>query len=169
MRRRCHSRVRLRALSLLELMVYIAVLMVILSLSYAALYRTTDTTKHLGRNAQDISRALRAGERWREDIRSATAAIEFDPGAAQVSIKIPRKDGVVRYTFRDGACWREASGRSDPERLLDRVRNSQFLAETRSLLACWRWELELEPSLAKAHMKPLFTFIALAGVGAPTP
>ena len=158
-----------RGLSLLELMVYISVFIVILGISYASLYRTTDTTKHLGRNAHDISRALRAGERWRQDVRSATGAIELDRSASSVAIKIPTKDGVIRYTFRDGVCWRESQGRSDPEKFVDRVRDSQFISEKRSSLSCWRWELELEPSRTHASMKPLFTFIAPSGVRDQSP
>ena len=63
-----------RGYSLIECLVYIAVLAVVLNLSFVAYYRYDQHTHSLRRNADDITRALRAGERWREDVRTASAS-----------------------------------------------------------------------------------------------
>ena len=56
---------------LIEALVYIAVVFVVLGAGYEALYRCIDSSITLRRNADDITNALHAGERWRADVRLA--------------------------------------------------------------------------------------------------
>ncbi len=60
-------------MSLLECLVYVAVLFVIFAVAGPAHVRVLDHTRQMRRVAADIARALDAGERWRADVRAATA------------------------------------------------------------------------------------------------
>lgn len=148
--------------SLLEMLVYMAVLLVVMTIAFAAYYRTSDTTRQIGRNADDITRALHAGERWRSDVRSAISALRVDENGGNPVLHVPCRAGGVRYWFRESAFWREADGDPHPQRVLDQVAASRFVAETRSGVMAWRWELELVSPRRHAVVKPLFTFLAAA-------
>ena len=55
---------------------------------YAAMYRCIDSSIALRRNADDITSALHAGERWRADVRSATNQSAWKsrmPGSSSIS------------------------------------------------------------------------------------
>jgi len=146
-----------RGYTLLECLVYIAVLAVVLNLSFAAFFRYTKHAHDLHRNADDIASALRAGERWREDVRASTAP----PHAVENGIAIPQRSNVVTYVFTDGAIWRRTS-RSRVQ-VLDRVKVSVMLDDSRPHVNAWRWELELASPQKAIRVRPLFSFIAVAG------
>lgn len=148
--------------SLLEMLVYMAVLLVLMTIAFGAYYRTSDTTRQIGRNADDITRALHAGERWRSDVRSAVGALRIDENGGNPIFHVPCRAGDVRYWFREGSFWREADGDPHPLRVLDQVAASRFVAETRAGVVAWRWELELVSPRRHAVVKPLFTFLAAA-------
>ena len=59
-----------RGISIIECLVYGFVLLVLLGVAYCAFYRCVENSYTLRRNAEDIATALRAGERWRADVRS---------------------------------------------------------------------------------------------------
>ena len=56
---------------LVDCLVYLAIWVVVVGLAFSAFYRCMSYSKNLARNADDIARALKAGERWREDVRAA--------------------------------------------------------------------------------------------------
>ena len=64
-----------RGYLLIEALVYIAVVVTLLGVAYAAMYRCVDRSFALRRNADDITSALHAGERWRADVRAATSRV----------------------------------------------------------------------------------------------
>ena len=146
-----------RGYSLIECLVYIAVLAVVLNLSFSAYYRYDLHTRSLRRNADDITRALRAGERWREDVRTATAP----PHVIANGLAIPQSTGEVAYTFADNAIWRQI-GTSRVSVLKD-VKASAMLDDPRPRIKAWRWELELASPGKAVLVRPLFSFIALPG------
>src|SRR5512137_1852725 len=67
---------RLAGYLLTEALVYISVVVVILGIGYAAMYRSIRYSLDLRRSAEDISKALNVGERWRDDIRAANIRID---------------------------------------------------------------------------------------------
>ena len=146
-----------RAYTLIEMLVYIAVLAVVLTLSYAAYYRYDLYTRDLRRNADDIVRTMRAGERWRDDVRNATAP----PHAIENGVAIPHQSGEIDYVFADGTVWRQVAG-------VRSIALRQVKASTISLDHCqhvdaWRWELELTSPKKRVLLRPLFTFTAVPG------
>src|ERR1041384_5004380 len=62
---------RVQGYLMVEALVYIGVVFVVLGVGYAALYRCIDNSAVMRRTANDITKAMHAGERWRADVRAA--------------------------------------------------------------------------------------------------
>jgi hypothetical protein len=154
-----------RGITLIECLVYIALVFVVLGLATTAFYRCFDNMKALRRNADDITTALHAGELWREDIRAATRPVTFD-AAAQI-LRLPRSDREVAYQFSEAQILRRASADAPWIVLLSRVEKSQMQTDARPQVTAWRWELELKTLRQPATVRPLFTFTAVPGAQIP--
>jgi Tfp pilus assembly protein PilE len=141
-----------RGYSLLECLVYIAVLAVVLDLSFTAYYRYDQHTRNLRRNTDDIVRTMHAGERWREDIRTAIAP----PRAIENGVVIPQQSGEVAYIFADNDVWRQTA--ATRVAVLRQVKASTMAADSRQHVNAWRWELELASPQKVVLVRPLFTF-----------
>jgi prepilin-type N-terminal cleavage/methylation domain-containing protein len=146
-----------RGFSLVEMLTYIAVLATVLTLTYPAFYRCVQNSTRLRRNTDDIARALHAGERWRADLREATAA----PTLTGNALTIPQATGPVTYEFTDNTVWRHAG--SARVAVLRQVQAAAFHADSRRHVTAWRWEVALAPTQKTVRMEPLFTFTAVAG------
>ena len=127
---------RAGAFSLLECLVYVAMLMVIMALLSTVYYHADWNHRNLNRNAADIVRALQAGERWREDVRLASGPIQPGPGGAGQELSIPHTNGLVRYAFRDGAVWRQAGQPARWQEALAGVSNSRMEKEKPPVCEC---------------------------------
>ena len=140
------------------MLTYIACLTIILTVAYPAYHRFVRGSNNLRRNADDIARALNAGERWRNDVRAATGPIR----ATAEQFVIPQRGGEIVYTFSDGVLWRQSA---DGQRIaaLRGVKSSTMQLETRQRVTAWRWELELASGQKQVLMRPLFTFQAVTG------
>jgi Tfp pilus assembly protein FimT len=149
---------------LIDCLVYIALLALILGLAFAAFYRTLEHTTRLEQNAADIIRALRTGERWRADVRSATGPPRVIAGAKEFALRIPNSNGEIGYIFREGVVLREAAPTSQPEVLLSNVKASSFHRDSHRHAIAWRWELELQGKQKVTRVKPQFTFQAVTPV-----
>ena len=148
------------AYMMIEALVYIGALFVLLGVGYAAAYRCIDHSVALRRNAEDISRALEAGERWRADVRAAAGNIRVESTNAEQILRLPGPRGELQYRFTEGA----VSRRLDPGpwvTLLTNVVSSQMESDPRRQVSSWRWEVELMSRAKLPQTKPLFTFIAV--------
>src|SRR2546421_12898184 len=87
---------RQRAYMLMEALAYITVLLVLMGVGFAALYRCIDSSIALRRSAGDLTAAIHAGERWRADIRSAEKEPWLDTTAYDPILHIPRVERVGR-------------------------------------------------------------------------
>jgi Tfp pilus assembly protein PilE len=146
-----------RAYTLIEMLVYIAVLAVVLNLSYAAYYRYDLYTRDLRRNADDIVRTMRAGERWRDDLRNAIAP----PHVIENGVAIPLSSGEIDYVFADGTVWRQVAGVRSIA--LKQVKASAMSIDHGQHVDAWRWELELASPKKRVLLRPLFSFTAVPG------
>lgn len=144
---------------LVEALIYIGVLSVVLTLCILTLNRGHQSARDLRRNAADIERTLKAGERWREDVRAAVEAPTVSEDGRVVAIR--QANATVRYEFSDGRVWRE----QDKSRrvTLDRVQGSQFLLDKRTHVTALRWEIELATAQRVVRVRPLFTCAAVSG------
>lgn len=149
---------------LIECVVYIALMFVIGSLGLAAYYNCWEQSQALHRNADDISRALQAGERWRADIRQATGKITVEYGSNSQFLSIPI--GVtknIQYRFNENQVQRKASSENRWTSVLSAVKTSNMKAASRNYIVAWSWELELM-SKSKSHLRPLFIFEAASPI-----
>jgi prepilin-type N-terminal cleavage/methylation domain-containing protein len=149
--------------TIIECLVYMSVLGVILAIGSAAFYRCWDDNKAITRNGDDIVRALKAGEAWRADLRSATGPVHIATTGSEQTLHIPRGKGELVYSFADGE-MRKQAGKDGPWTVvLPKVKSSQMQSEKRDQVTAWRWELELVSGRKNAKVLPLFTFEAVAG------
>jgi len=157
------SRVRAQTgVLLLECLVYITLFAVILNLALITFYLCWDNSKALTYATDDIATALRAGERWRADVRSATGKITVETTSQGENLRIPRGKSVVLYSFSAGEIHRRLASSNFSESLLTTVQASQMVSDARGPVNAWRWELQLKARRKQAHLPLLFTFEAAA-------
>jgi len=147
---------------LIECLVYVALFMVITGLATAAFYRALDNSRRLRRNVGDIALALEAGERWRAEVRSATAPLRLVTEAAQQTLHIPRGADEIVYAFAEGTLRRRATAGAVWTKALANLKSSQMTREERNGVVSWRWEIEFKSQLKETRVRPLFSFLAVA-------
>lgn len=150
-----------RGVTLFECLVYLGAVTVILGLATAAFYRCMDNSIGLRRNADDIVRALKAGERWRDDVRAATARPKFEQTEAGWTLAIRHGECEIAYRFVTNALLRRPGSGSSWVVALDRIKSCQVIPEQRQHVLYWRLELELETYRKGARLQPLFSFEAV--------
>jgi len=151
-----------RGISLIECMVYLTVFAVLISGAMVSFFLMLDNSTALRYNANDINRALQAGERWRADVRGATGKIQSTSSANGLVVVIPHGKTAISYRFSDGTLWRQSMAAAPWVTALDRVKKSQMEATARNQVKAWTWELELAPHKARAKVPLTFSFEAVA-------
>lgn len=141
---------------LVDLMVYIALVMGVLILLGIVFGRAASQAGGLRQNIADIERAMKAGERFRADVRAATGEIHAEEG----KIVIPAAGGEIRYDLTSTNVLRSRPGAERPEVLLSDIRNARIFADRLEHATGWRLEVELDQRQKTARMRPLFTFIS---------
>ena len=153
-----------RGYLLIEALVYIGVVAALLGVAYAAMYHCIDRSIALRRNADDITSALHAGERWRADVRAASSQVRLEDTDAGQLLYLDGPGSAVVYSFATNAISRR-SGAGPWVRLLPKVKSSTMTADRREFVTAWRWELELQTratgSVKPGRIRPLFTFLAV--------
>jgi Tfp pilus assembly protein PilE len=151
---------RAAGIMLVECITYIAVFAILTGIGFAAFYLCWNHSKALIGATDDISSALRAGERWRADVRGATGKISIENTAAGEVVRIPEPEKEITYRFESGEVRREISTLKNSQLLLQKVRTSQMQEEPRDGVAAWRWELVLNERRPETQLPLLFTFEA---------
>ena len=154
-RRACHG------ILLIECLTYCTIFFIISGLAMSAFYRAREQNRDLRRCADDIVRAMQAGERWRADVRAATGRPQVDEFNGQLVLHLPHAAGETAYSQSNGAVWRRATTNAAWEIFLPRVAASRMQPDARERVAAWRWELELATAQTNARVRPLFTFQAV--------
>lgn len=149
--------------TLIECLTYIAVLTIITGLAFSAYHRCQRNSVALKRNAEDIIQTLSAGERWRTDIRAATARPQLIEKKTVAELHIPQSPRPVVYYFKDSAVWRKVGEKGTSQRLLSGIRGSRMLLDQGAQVVSWRWEVELQSSRKEVRIRPLFTFQSVTG------
>ena len=153
-----------RGYLMIEALVYIGVIVVVLGVAYSATYRCIDRSIALRRNADDITSALHAGERWRADVRAASSQVRLESTEAGQLLSLEGPSTAVVYSFATNAISRRF-GTGPWVRLLPNVKSSTMTADKREHVTAWRWELELQTrataSVKPGRIRPLFTFLAV--------
>ncbi len=151
----------IRGFSLIECMVYLSVFAAVSTLSVMAFLHCQRNSAALRRNADDVIRSLKAGERWRKDVRAATGAPRLATQDGCEELHLPGAGGEVVYFFKESAVWRKSRG--TPVRVLRGVKSSQMLRDPGAQVMSWRWEIELQGIQKEIRVRPLFTFQTVQG------
>lgn len=150
------------AYTIIECLVYIGLVFALLGVGYAGMYRCISNSVALRRNADDIMRSLHAGERWRADLRAATAPPRLDSSSTEQVLVVPTSQGDLLYRFAPEGVFRRAPGHPWSQ-VLSGVQSASVESEKRQNITIWRWELELQTKANAGRVRPLFTFIAVPG------
>ena len=148
-----------------ECLVYLVISSLLLGLAFAAFYRVMDNARSLRRNAADIARALKAGERWRDDVHRAAGPVRLvvsEDGGTVQAFHVPQRTGEVVYFFTETNVLRRADPDAPWVEALGAVKHSRLVRDLREGVAAWRWEMELDPGRKEPLVRPLFTFQAAA-------
>src|SRR5437899_3228588 len=147
---------------MIECLVYIGVLFALVGLDFVMFYRCVDSSVTLRRNADDITSALHAGERWRADVRSATGLIRVESHPEGDILRIPGEKAEICYCFVTNSILRKF-GFGNWTCVLSNVKNFRMESDPRKTITAWQWELELQPrsKAAVTRLRPLFTFTAV--------
>ena len=149
--------------TLLECLVYVSVVTVVLGIGMATFWRAWDANKAIRRDAEDIVRALHAGEQWRADLRAATGPVRPEDSEGAQRLRIPSAQGEIVYTLTNGELRRQARPGARETVVLTKVKSCRMQPDPRPHVTAWRWELELQTARRKARLRPLFTFEAVPG------
>jgi len=150
-RRRCEQ-----GMFLIECLVYMALLVVVLDLAFAAFYHCTENFKRLNQNVDDVVRALQAGEHWRDDVRAAKSIT-----VSGNTLRLVQPNGTVDYVFDGNAVWRRPEASAPLTRFLPGVKSSRMETDARREVTAWSWKLELLTHAAPERFRPFFTFEAV--------
>ncbi len=148
-----------RAVVLVETLTYVGVLAVVIFVSSKAVGNGSRQASVIRFQAEDLSAALHAGERWRSDIRAAITAPELVEGPR--IIQMETSEGLVNYSF-DGQRLLRRVGNAKPQELIrGQVETSRMILEQREGVTAWRWELKLKRRNPRSQIHSLFTFLAV--------
>ena len=148
-----------RGITLIECLAYIVLLGAITGVATVALGRLWGTTGRMARSGDALAAALRAGERWRADIRDARGPVEAMADGA--GCRIPGASGAIEWRWHDGLVWRRGSGAEVV--WLGPVVASTMASEARDGVLAWRWEFLMAPESAKSRFEPWHGFVAVPG------
>jgi uncharacterized protein YndB with AHSA1/START domain len=151
---------RMAGILLVECLVYFAVFAILTGIGMGAFYLCLDHSKALIYATDDISAALRAGERWRADVRGATGKISVESTATGELVRMTEPDKEIVYRFESGELRREISTLKNSQLVLQNVNASQMRTESRGGVTAWRWELVLNERRPETQLPLLFTFEA---------
>jgi len=155
MRRRRAS----RAYSIQEMLVCISLIALVLSMAFVVDHAFGRSGQLLTCCVDDVMDATLAGERWREDLRSATGEVTLKDGV----LSIPQKKRAVVYRLHAGRVLRSTGGRDAWAPVIRNAKASRMVHDVRHGVASWRWELELRTRAREPRVRPLFTFRAVPG------
>lgn len=155
------SRKRREGIMLIDCMVYIVLFFVVAGVAFKMFYVCWDGAKAFRRNTDQIAAALRAGERWREDVRKAVATPHSEDSPEGTILRIPQQSGEVDYRLADGTLWRKSARGGEWSPALPGIKSSRMAEDRRKEIVAWRWELELTSKRKIPQVSPLFTFEAV--------
>ncbi len=152
---------RRAGVSLIECVVYIAVFSILLGGGTMAFFFCWDHSRAVIFATDQIESALRAGETWRADVRSATGRMTIEKSATSETLKIPHTGNDIIYRLAAGELHRETTANGMDHVVLAKVKASDMQANTESGVTAWRWELELTPRRLEIRLPLRFTFTAV--------
>lgn len=153
---------RASAFTLAELLVYIVSLLAVSGVAFTAVNRMWSATGRMGSTVDDTTASLRAGERWRIDLRKASAPPRIEENGS-VCLLQSGTNRVAWFHF-EGRLWRQA-GSLPAIAWCDRVESCRFTPDLRKHVRAHRLELALFKRSSRSPLPLRFDFTAVH----PTP
>ena len=154
-----------RGILLIECLIYIGTFTVIMLVAMQMFYQSRENSDRLRRHSDSITRALHAGEVWREEIRSAAASPHIVSHPSQTWLAIPQATNVVLYTHFKDAIWKQSHEGARWILVLAGVTGSRMESDARKHVIAWRWDLELVIKGKRKKTRPTFTFLSVPSSG----
>lgn len=145
---------------LIECLVYIAVLTILMAVAVGVFYVCWNGFEALISTSDDVGAALRAGERWRADVRCASGTISVENTASGQVVNIPEDGKEVVYSFDSSEIRRQIGPNGSSQVFSMKVKSSEMKSDVRGGVRAWQWELELPERPRGPHVPVLFTFEA---------
>lgn len=162
------SRRRPTAFALIPLIVYIGVAVVVMNLAGIAFFAVLEHMRAVRFDTEQVMSALRAGERWRADIRRAAVSpklIQEDDGPLLLL-----QVGTNRVAYKLVSHWalRQPARNARWQVALRDVAESKFVRDDRpGGVRAWRWEVRFEDRKGRKRHPLAFTFQAVPPPSSP--
>jgi len=162
----CGSSRHRQGILLMECLAYMSLWLIVVGVALQFFYQAYTQSKHLVRNADDIVRVLKAGERWRTDVRSSSLAPRWEPreNEAGRDLVLGAASDWVAYRCTTTNVLRRSAGEPRWKEVFGGLQVGAFHRDERGSVVSWRWELELRPRVQKPGIRPRFTFQAVPSV-----
>jgi hypothetical protein len=157
--RRRHSSGRpTAAFTIPELLIYIVSLLAVSAVAFTALNRMWSATGRMAATADDSTACLRAGERWRHDLRAASTPPRIEENGS-VCILQSGSQRVAWFHFQ-GRLWRQA-GSLPAAVWCERVESCRFTPDPRKHVPAHRLELALFKRSPRSPLPLQMDFVAV--------
>lgn len=162
-RRDCQTPNRESGLTLVAVIVYLGAFLIIVNLAGMAFFTVLEHVRGVRHETEQVTTALVAGERWRADIRRASAPPQLVLTNDATFLFIPSGTNEIGYMHlaRAGQVFRRSRTNESWQPVLGPVAGLQFVEDVRADVRSWRWEVSF-PDRRKRPRPPLaFTFQAV--------
>lgn len=146
-----------RGLMLLEMLVYIAVFAVILTLAWTSFARVFTVTTGFRRAGDRVAALTRGGERWREDMRRAVV-LETN-GTSSLRLKLT--GGEMVYAIEEGRLIRTDPTTGQKDVLAEGLAGAEFIREPAEGIAAWRLQARIQSRQKQERVLADFRFFAV--------
>jgi hypothetical protein len=155
---------RVRGLLLMECLVYLSLWFVIVGVGFGLFYQVYSQAKHLARTADDIGRVLKAGERWRQEVRASELAPRWQSTESGVGDELLLGGETTWVAYRCTTTNLLRRTAADPEwrEFLGGLKACALHCDERGPVVSWRWEIEIQARVPRPSIRPRFTFQAVS-------
>ena len=147
---------------MIDCLVYMSLFGLVTALATSCAFKLERQSRILNRRSEEISRALKAGELWRADIRNATNEPALMAYRGRTMLRIATVEGEIFYYFEASSLWRKPAKAAQFGLFLPELKLCTILPDSRKNATGWICEMELASRIKQEKMRPLFTFRAVA-------
>ncbi|MCB1128903.1 MAG: hypothetical protein KDM81_20565 [Verrucomicrobiae bacterium] len=148
-------------ITLVATLVYLGAFLLIANMAVMAFFAVLEHVRGVRYETEQVTAALVAGERWRDDIRRATAPVQCVITNNLTLLRIPHGTHEVGYLAQDGEIFRRSRTNEFWQHILGPVSGADFIEGSRGGVRSWRWELRFPDRKARPRAPLAFTFQAV--------
>lgn len=161
-RRPWRRRRRLAAFGMIQVLVYLGVAVVVINLAGIAFFAVLEHMRAVRYDTVQVMSALRAGERWRADIRRAARPPQLIDEADGPLLLLRLGTNQVAYKLVSHWALRRPAPNAPWQIALRDVAKSRFVRDNRpGGVQAWRWEVRFMDRKGRKRHPLAFTFQAV--------